>query len=340
LQRLFLEKTHYLDKFDMDQKRRKIISVIGITTGAMMLPSCAFETPKQGKFMWEGYALGADTSIQLYGDDQAEFEIVIEDAVLLIAGLEKIFSLYDPNSEIVHLNNTGELQEPSNEMIELLQISKDMSVATAGAFDITIQPLWQFYDRFFFKKEGGDFDQEMARILPLIGSDKINITKERISFQKEHMAISSNGIAQGYITDKVTEFLKVKGFDHVLVDIGEYRAGGPQANGDPWRIGLLDPFDQISVADVICLKSGGLATSGGYGGVFDDDGENHHLFNPATGLSTKLYASATVIADDATTADALSTAFSSMAMDDIKKVAGQFEAKVRLTLKTGEVLNV
>ncbi|MDG1859821.1 MAG: FAD:protein FMN transferase, partial [Emcibacteraceae bacterium] len=291
-----------MDKVDMDQNRRNILSLIGLSTGALFLPSCAENSYELQKFTWEGYALGADSSIQLYGTNEKEFNQVIDEVVVLIARLENIFSLYDPASEIVLLNETGRLDNASPEMIDLLKISKEISIETKGAFDITIQPLWQFYDRFYFKGEGGDYDAEMARILPLIGSDKIIIEESSVYFEKEGMAISSNGIVQGYITDKVTEFLKSKDFDHVLVDIGEYRAAGPQANGDPWRIGLMDPFDQISMADVIELSKGGLATSGGYGGVFDKDGEQHHLFNPATGLSTKLYASVTVIAEDATTA--------------------------------------
>ncbi|MDG1996260.1 MAG: FAD:protein FMN transferase [Emcibacteraceae bacterium] len=325
----------------MDQERRNALSIIGLSMGVLMMQSCALKKQKLQKFSWEGYALGADSSVQLYGTDRQEFDTVIAEAVKLIARLENIFSLYDETSEIVRLNNTGRLDNASPEMIDLLQISKKMSIETGGAFDITVQPLWQFYDRFFFKKQGGDFDGEIAKIIPLIGSEKILIDGTQVSFEKEGMGISSNGIAQGYITDKVTEFLMARGFEHVLVDIGEYRAGGPQANGDPWRIGLMDPFDQISMADVVELSQGGLATSGGYGGVFDEEGQNHHLFNPATGLSTKLYASVTVMAKDATTADALSTAFSSMALADIKNYVGsESNLEVRITMKSGVVKKI
>lgn len=322
----------------MDQKRRDVITTMGVMAGAFLLSGCAKSQSNHELYVWEGYALGADSSIQLYGKDQAEFDAIINEVIALINHLEKIFSLYDPASEISVLNNDGKLEEASSEMIDLLTISKQVTEATNGAFDITVQPLWEFYDQYFANGTKEGFEQEVEKILPLIGSDKIIIEGTSVRFAKPGMAISSNGIAQGYITDQVLKLLDLKGFKNALVDIGEYGATGPQVDGSPWRIGLLDPFDQISVADIVDFSGGGLATSGGYGTVFEDSGEVHHLFNPATGLSTTSYASVTVLANDATTADALSTAFSSMSVTDIKGVADTFGSKVRLTKRDGEVV--
>ncbi|MCC3860382.1 FAD:protein FMN transferase [Pseudemcibacter aquimaris] len=322
----------------MDQTRRDIFKAFGVTMGVFLLHGCDRKSTTQELFIWEGYALGADSSIQLYGNDKFEFDAVIQDAVELIKRLEKIFSLYDPTSEISRLNEAGKIDHASPEMIDLINASKEMSRITKGAFDITVQPLWNFYDRYFAGDRSSDFDVEVSNILPLIGSDKIHIEGSSVSFERKGMAISSNGIAQGYITDQVLSLLNDRGYNHALVDIGEYGATGAQYDGSPWRIGLLDPFDQISVADVVDFHKGGLATSGGYGTVFEDSGENHHIFNPATGLSTRSYASVTVLADDATTADALSTAFSAMTMDDIKRVSELVHAKVRLTMRDGEVV--
>lgn len=83
---------------------------------------------------------------------------------------------------------------------------------------------------------------------------------------------------------------------------------------------MLYPFDQISVADVVELSSGGLAISGGYGLVVDPNGENHHLFNLNSVRSSKLYASVTVVALNTTLADVFSTAFSNMDIDLIQNV--------------------
>lgn len=325
----------------MDIKRRKLLKIIGFSVGAVACSGPEEYSQNPELFKWENYALGADTEIQLYADAKQQIEPVIESVNALISKLENIFSLYDPKSEIVALNNNGKLENASPEMIDLLQISKKFGEKTNGAFDITVQPLWDLYDRFRRDGDQRAFDRDLQDVVPLIGSEKIEINANRVSFAKKDMAISFNGIAQGYITDKAVALLKNSGFTHTLVDVGEYSAGGPQWGGNPWRIGLLDPFDQISMADIMELSGGGLATSGGYGTVFDDNGGKHHLFNPVTGLSANQYASVTVIANDATTADALSTAFSNMSESAIKEyVKSHGNLIVRLTHFDGTVSRV
>ena len=122
----------------MNYPRRKILRIIAASPSVLCL-SAACQSPLDIKlFQWEGYALGADTSIQLYGNDQDEFEKVIEGATTLIAKLERIFSLYDQDSEINVLNNNGKLDTPSAEMLDLLRISKKISIETDGAFDVTV----------------------------------------------------------------------------------------------------------------------------------------------------------------------------------------------------------
>ena len=49
--------------------------------------------------------------------------------------------------------------------------------------------------------------------------------------------LTLNGIAQGYMTDKVTEVLNAEGLRHVLAELGETRALGNHPSGMPWRIG-------------------------------------------------------------------------------------------------------
>ncbi len=325
----------------MNKKRRKLIRIIGATAGVAMIPCVASCQQGYELFSWEGYALGTDTEIQLYAMNKSRADDVVARVNELIAKLENIFSLYDPTSEITRLNKTGKLENASQEMIDLLHISKSFWESTNGAFDITVQPLWEHYDRFRNDRDQTAFDRDLVNVIPLIGSDKIIIDEHHVSFARDGMAISFNGIAQGYITDKACALLKENGFIHTLIDVGEYRSGGPQWGGDPWRIGLLDPFDQVSIADIVELGTGGLATSGGYGTVFADDGSKHHLFNPVTGLSANQYASVTVIANDATTADALSTAFSNMTEDAIQAfVKDHGNLDVRLTHYDGAVSHV
>ncbi len=112
----------------------------------------------------------------------------------------------------------------------------------------------------------------------------------------------------------------------VMLDLGEARALGPKPDGSAWTVGLADRDETLHV------HQGAVATSAGSGTVFDRDRRFHHLFDPATGRSAARWRSVTVTAPDATTADALSTAFSVMDEDSIRGVlAGLPGVAVRLT---------
>ena len=122
------------------------------------------------------------------------------------------------------------------------------------------------------------------------------------------MGITLNGIAQGYITDRITTLLEKAGLAHALVDLGELHHLDPQ-HRHPERVSVRDPKDPNGTRFQIPLDNQALATSGGYGTHFDQAGQFTHLFNPKTGGSSPRYQSISVRADQAALADALSTAF-------------------------------
>lgn len=322
-------------------KRRRLLKIMAVATGSLAFPGIAWADQKQvGLMQWQGRALGADTSIKLFSEDEEYTQSVLKECQVIIRKYEAMFNLFDQNSYISLLNKYGMIEEAPSDFVELIGLSKEFYKKSNGAFDITIQPLWNLYQNHFKKNQQQQLDisREIIQTLPLIGSENIVLDGNNVSFTKSGMSISLNGIAQGYITDKITDYLKTMGFGNVLVDMGEYRALGSHVNGQPWRIGLLDPFDEISIADVVEIKDKAVSTSGGYGVKFDVTGKYHHLFNPLTGQSSNLYSSVTVIADDAATADALSTAFSNMSFAKIETMIKEYvNIETRLTYDTGEV---
>ena len=322
----------------MVNNRRRLLRIMAVGTGAFMAPNLLWANNNSLELLsWHGRALGAETSIQLYSDNKSKADEIFDGALSIIERYERLFSIYDRESLVSQLNNDGKLETSDKEFIELIKLSKDFYRHTNGAFDISIQPLWNLYKDHFAGDDSEEIENKIKRVLPLVGSDKILLSNKSVSFSRLGMGISFNGIAQGYITDKVTDYLKSNGFKNVLVDMGEYRAIGPQENGEPWRIGLLDPFDAVSIADVIEMDGGAVATSGGYGNEFDASGKYYHLFDPSSGDSSALYASVTVRAKDAITADALSTAFSNMTETAIEKTLKNFPGvEVRLTYNDGK----
>ena len=189
-----------------------------------------------------------------------------------ITRLERIFSLYRADSALSQLNRQGRLEAPPLELVELLAFSARVSAATGGAFDVTVQPLWDLYAGHFADPAAdpaGPDDAALAATLARVDWRAVEIDSARIGFRRPGMAVTLNGVAQGYITDRVADLLRGRGFENVLVELGEIRALGRHADSDPWRAGIANPNDPSAVLLELPLLDVALATSGGYGTWFD-----------------------------------------------------------------------
>lgn len=278
---------------------------------------------------WRGTALGAAAEILLYHPDQAEADRLIRLSLAEVARLEQVFSLYRADSELSRLNREGNLIGPSFDLVRVLAESQRFGAATGGAFDVTVQPLWILYAEHFRRPNAdpsGPSTAAIASARALVGYRDIVVEPERIAFKRRGMAVTLNGIAQGYITDRVSELLQANGLKHVLVDLDEIRALGARANGTPWPVGIEDPRQLGRAIKTVELSDRAMATSGGYGTQFDVAGNFNHIFDPATGRCAVRYLSVSVIAPLATTADALSTAFSTMPLERIRAALAGFDA--------------
>jgi thiamine biosynthesis lipoprotein len=122
------------------------------------------------------------------------------------------------------------------------------------------------------------------------------------------MAITLNSVAQGYITDAITDMLRNEGFESAVVDLGEFRTIGRNPDGRPWRLGIGNGRDRGSVDRMVELEDMALAVSGGYGTTFEPSGRFHHIFDPHTGASANRLVQAAVIGPTATIANGLATA--------------------------------
>ena len=272
---------------------------------------------------WHGSALGAQVSIEIYHPDRAEALRLVDRCVLDVRRLEQQFSLYRTDSDICALNRTGILVSPDADMVALLKASLLFADLTDGAFDPTVQPLWQLYADHFSSERPepeGPSLQKLAETLAKVGRGGLLVSADRIALVKRGAAITLNGIAQGYATDRVVERLRGAGLSATLVNIGEIRAIGARPDGTPWRIGLADPDRPGVLAETVDLVDRAVATSAGAGFRFDAKGRFTHLFDPATGRSPSLYRTVSVIAATATEADALSTAFSLMPLSRIEGI--------------------
>ena len=313
--------------------RRRFISISAAAAGMALCPAAygagaftASEDVGRHLKIWRGVALGADAMLQLNHPDPDKADRMIEACIAEVSRLERIFSLYREDSALCRLNREGRLDDPPVELVELLGRSNEFSRLSGGAFDVTVQPLWQLYAAHFSAPAPDPSGPSKAAIeaaLERIGHHALNVDSARISIARAGMCVTLNGIAQGYITDRIVDLLRQHGIDRSLVDMGEIRAIGPRPSGEPWIVGLEDPRAPGHVAEQVGIVNQAVATSGGYGAQFDSAGRFNHIFDPATGGTSSRYLSVSVVAPLATTADALSTAFSLMPLDRTGPIARQ-----------------
>ena len=128
-----------------------------------------------------------------------------------------------------------------------------------------MQPLWELYAEAFFERAGQtppDLPRLQVRAaVARVGYRKLLVSGDRIAMPNG-TAVTLNGIAQGYITDKVVDLLRAGGIDHSLVDMGETRVMGTRPDGRSWDVGIADPDEPTRIAAVLPLVDRAVATSG------------------------------------------------------------------------------
>lgn len=295
----------------MPVSRRRFLAI----SAALAVASPARATPIH---QWRGVALGADASITLAHEDA---EAIVARALREIARLEAIFSLHDPNSALVQLNAQGQLAHPPFELLECLSLAGAVHAASDGRFDPTIQPLWAHYAEHYAEGRAPDA-ASIAAVMDRIGWARVRIEASAITLQPG-MALSLNGIAQGYIADKVADLLRAEGLGDVLVNTGELVALGGHPQGGDWPISLND--GQTVIPDAVHLRNGALASSSPHAITFDAAGGVSHILDPLSGaVAPAQWRLITVAAPSAALADALSTACCLMNRDDIEATLAGF----------------
>lgn len=311
----------------LNTPRRRFIGIIAATSALALTPAALRRAHATATLpaptTWRGIALGAGAQLQIHHPDRAHAEKLIQQAVTEVRRLENIFSLYLPDSALVRLNRDGQLNDAPSDLVRLLEESHGYSHITDGAFDPSVQALWRLYAEAITAKTGLPGENALREALQRVDYRAIGIQGRSIELNRPGMALTLNGIAQGYITDRITDLLRDGGLEHALVDMGEIRGLHKNAQYRPWRVGLADDSDARTPLKTIEITNRAVSTSSSRGTMLDPQGKVTHIFDPRSGRSTQRYRSVSVEADNATMADALSTAFSNMDEADIQRVATQ-----------------
>jgi FAD:protein FMN transferase len=298
------------------KKIYSILIITALTCCFAFLTSC-----KQKKYFFnEGYVFGSEFHITYYAKDDLQKDI--ENA---LKKFDASMSMFDPNSTLSKINKSGtESFDLSNDpwLNNVIEKSIGFSKISGGAFDITVAPLVNAWG--FGSKKVADVTPEyIDSLLQFVGYKLLKLDNNRLIKADPRVMIDCSAIAVGYSCDIIGEFLKSKGVNDYLVEIGgEMAISGKNPKGGDWRIGISTPNDDSTSTNMdwqekLTITNKGVATSGNYRSFYEKDGKRYsHTIDPATGYPVQhSLLSATVVANDGLTADALATAFMVMGVE-------------------------
>ncbi len=245
-----------------------------------------------------GLAFGTTISMRVLHDDEHSARVALQAAMAAVRDVDQLMSLYRADSQLSQLNRHGALAAPAAPLLAVLQKAQEVSALTDGAFDVTVQPLWQ----------AANGQADPADALRHVGWRRLQVSAEQVRFQAPGMAVTLNGIAQGYGADVALAQLRAHGIRHALLDTGELATLGERDDGQPWTLAVRDPRDADRAAALLAADGRCLASSGDYATTFSADFSRHHIVDPRSGTSPQELAAVSVLAPSGIEADALSTA--------------------------------
>ncbi len=305
-----------------------------------LLSAC---TRKDIDLSFTGQTMGTSYHITVV-TDAGRFPDGIEDAVAeLLERLDQSMSTYKPESELNKLNRlaTGEEITISADLWQVLQGAQHIHALTLGAFDPTVGPLVDLWG--FGPEDSGDkipSEADIHALMAKVDFGQLRLASDNKVSKLAEIELDLSAIAKGYAAQQVAALLKTRGFSNFLVEVGgELQLAGLNRKGTPWRIAIEVPsLVPGGIEKIIAVSNIGVATSGDYRNYFERDGLRYsHTIDPRSGKPiTHHLASVTVLADTATVADALATAFMVMGVDKTLELAGQRDIPVYLLVKTAD----
>jgi thiamine biosynthesis lipoprotein len=287
---------------------RKCI-LLFITFGLICCAGCSLDSRYESEF----FAMDTIMTMTAYGSNAAQ---AVKSAESEINRLDALLSVQNESSEIYKLNQQKSL-DVSSDALSLINTSLEISAMTDGAFDITSEPLsraWGFYSGLENRVPTQD---EIDALLSCVGAEHITLENSKVSLD-ENTSIDLGGIAKGYAAARVAQIFAENNVTSALVSLGgNVRAVGSKPDGSDWSVAITDPDDNSNQLGVLSVSNRAVVTSGGYQRYFEENGQiYHHIIDTATGYpACSGLKSVTIVSEDDTLADGLSTALFVMGLE-------------------------
>jgi len=299
------------------------------------------QSAKSSLIKISGPAMGSTYHISYLDERQANHQASI-DSLLEVFNLS--LSTYIPESEISRFNREDSITPKLPYFIPVLERSREIYRETEGAFNPTVYPLVQAWG-FGTKKGLPEREPNIDSIKQFVDFESIIVEDKTIKKTKKGVTIEFNAIAPGYAVDLIAQLLEKRGIQNYMVEVGgEIICKGKNQRGQTWLIGIDNPqYEEKGGSPIqakIRVENMALATSGNYRKFYIKDGKRYaHTIDPVSGRPVQHnLLSATVLAKDCMTADAMATAFMVMGTEKAKAYAEARQMPVLLVFAEGEKL--
>lgn len=258
--------------------------------------------------------MGVDFHLKFYAPSRQEAERIAKTAYARVEALNRIFSDYDPDSELSRLGRAqvGEPVRVSSELFDILQRAQALARDTRGAFDVTAGPSVRFWRQ---ARKRGQMPpvHELKAAQNRVGYQKLllNATHQTVTLRAARLQFDLGGIAKGYAVDEAMAVLKANGIARAYVAAdSDLLTSGPPPRKSGWKIELrnVDEFGNLYPRTVF-LKHIALSTSGDTQQFVEINGRRYsHIVDPRTGIGLTSRIQVTVMSSDSVTADSHATA--------------------------------
>lgn len=221
--------------------------------------------------------------------------------------VEKVFSRFDPESEISRLTRAiGKAVPVSPMLFEALHFSLEVAERTNGSFDPAIGHEMEKHG--FNQHYLTGYQQKTP-----VGQGSVSFRdiqlhpEERTVLIHRPLVIDLGAVVKGLAIDLAAR--ELSGFDGFFINAGgDIYAGGSNVDGELWRTGIRHPQQENKILCALNVSNQAICTSGRYERISPVNPNVHHLIDPKSGESPVELWSCTVIAPYAMLADTFSTA--------------------------------
>jgi thiamine biosynthesis lipoprotein len=251
--------------------------------------------------------------LALWGRDETYLTAAGEEALREIEALDQQLSFYRDDSDVRELNALAAHRPVTVEprLFRLLERARELSLATEGAFDITVGPLLRAWG---LTGEGGRVPapEEIEAAREATGMELLELDPDArtVRFLREGVTIDLGAIGKGYGIERAMELLAEHELPGVLLHGGTstVAAAGTQPDGSAWTIAVRDPRGPDAIVAQVALANAALSVSAPHGKAFVVKGrEVGHVLDPRTGTPAEGPLLAAVRCSSPTDSDALST---------------------------------